>query len=80
MFNEVYNSTIDLSTLDGVNNKGPTVGIYTGSGVTDIVVVLMHDEDSKTTTFVAPLKGAFLPIAIKRWVSGPADAIGFTVR
>lgn len=75
IYNEVGNRSIDLSVLDGATNKGPTAGIWSGAGGT-IVVVLSGDPDGDTTTFTNVFAGTWLPISIKQWVSGPADAVG----
>lgn len=75
IYNEVGNRSIDLSALDGSTNKGPTAGIWSGAGGT-IVCVLAGDPDGQTTTFTNVFAGTLLPISIKEWVSGPADAVG----
>lgn len=78
IYMEIGQRTIDLSTLDGVTNKGPTAGIWSGSGGT-IVCVLNSDPDGQDTTFTNVYPGTWLPICIKEWVSGPVDAVGIAV-
>jgi len=62
-----------------------TVGIYTGSGG-DIVVVLWNDQlnippgtPEVPTTLAATNPGCWLPISIAKYISGPANAVGFTL-
>lgn len=78
IYQEIGLRTIDLTALDGVTNKGPTAGIWSGSGGT-IVCVLVGDPDGQDTTFTNVFAGTMLPISIKEWVSGPADAVGLVV-
>lgn len=78
IYQEVGLRKVTLSTLDGTTNKGPTAGIWSGSGGT-IVVVLAGDVDGDTTTFTNVYPGTMLPISIKQWISGPADAVGLAV-
>jgi len=63
-----------LASLDGVTNTGPTAGIWSGSGGT-IVVELAGDKVGDTTTFTNVFPGTWLPLSIRRWVSGPVDAV-----
>ena len=67
-----------ITALDGTTNRGPTGGIWSGSGGT-IVVELTSDLPAVTTTFTSVAPGTWLPISIRRWVSGPADAIAVAV-
>ena len=67
-----------LTIIDGTTNQGPTAGIWSGSGGT-IVVVLGGDAMTVQTTFTNVPPGAWLPISIKKWVSGPTDAVGICV-
>lgn len=78
IYQEVGQRAIDLSALDGVTSKGPTAGIWSGSGGT-IVCVLAGSPDGTTTTFTNVFAGTWLPISVKHWVSGPADAVGIAV-
>ena len=78
IYQEIGLRKIDLSSLDGSVNVGPTAGIWSGSGGT-IVCVLAGDGISDTTTFTNVYPGTWLPISIKKWISGPADAVGIAV-
>lgn len=78
IYQEIGLQSIDLSTLDGVTNKGPTVGIWSGSGGT-CVFELAADPVGTETTFSNVYPGQWLPISIRKWVSGPSDAVGIRV-
>ena len=78
IYQEIGQRSIDLSTLDGVTNVGPTAGIWSGSGG-NIAVELNGDPSGTTTTFTNVYPGTWLPISIRRWVSGPADAVGIAI-
>lgn len=78
IYQEIGLRSIDLSTLDGTTNSGPTAGVWSGSGGT-VVVELFGDPDGTQTTFTNVGAGTWLPISIKKWVSGPADAVGIAV-
>lgn len=75
---EVGQRYIDVTTLDGVNVKGPTAGVYVGTAGT-LVVVLAGDPLTVETSFVGVTAGSWLPISIKKWVSGPANCVGIAV-
>lgn len=65
----------DPTLIDYVTNKGPTAGIYSGSGGAIVVVMAQEADATVTTTFAAVPAGIFMPIGIKKWVSGPVDAL-----
>ena len=78
IYNEIANRGFLASAIDGTANKGPTAGIWSGSGGT-IVCVLSGDQDGVQTTFTNVFPGTWMPISIKQWVSGPADAVGIAI-
>lgn len=78
VYAEVARRSISLASLDGTTNKGPTVGIYTGSGDASIVCHLADDPDT-AVTFSNPAAGVVLPICVCKWVSGPTGAVGLVV-
>ncbi len=78
IYQNVGSRKIDLSTLDGTSNAGPTAGIWSGSGGT-VTVVLAGDALTDVTIFTNVGAGVWLPISIKKWVSGPVDAVGIAV-
>lgn len=73
IYQEVALRSIPIDDL--ATKGGPSVGIFVGTGGDDIVVELVHDPDGTETTFPAPVAGSWLPISIKKWVSGPADSV-----
>jgi hypothetical protein len=78
IYQEIGQRKIVLADLDGATNAGPTAGIWSGAGGT-IVCVLSGDALTNTTTFTNVAAGTWLPISVKKWVSGPADAVGIAV-
>ena len=78
IYNEVACRGFLASVINGSTNRGPTAGIWSGTGGT-IVVVLAGDLDGVQSTFTNVQAGQWLPISIKQWVSGPADALGVAI-
>ena len=78
IYQEVGQRSIAVADLDGVANAGPTAGIWVGTAGT-VVVVLAGDPLTKETTFVGVTEGSWLPISIKKWVSGPANCVAIVV-
>jgi hypothetical protein len=78
IYQEIGQRYIDVTTLDGVTVKGPTAGVWFGTAGT-AVVVLASDPIAVETTFAGIYAGTWLPISIKKWVSGPANAVGIGV-
>lgn len=74
MYNLIATRAELATDIDGTNNTGPTAGIYTGSGG-DMVVVMAQDGQRKQFTLVGTAPGTVIPIAIRHYVSGPADAL-----
>jgi len=78
IYQEVGRRGALASVVDGSTNLGPTAGLWSGTGGT-IVVVMVDDPIATTTTFTNVGAGVFLPISIKKWVSGPSDAVALFV-
>ena len=78
IYQEIGQRYIDVTTLDGTTIAGPTAGLYVGTTGT-LVVVLAGDPLTVETTFANVAAGSWLPISIKKWVSGPANVVGITV-
>lgn len=77
VYQEIAQQAVLASAIDGTTDAGPTAGIYTGSG--GDIVVEMAQQGGGEITFVNTPAGAFLPISIRKWVSGPADALALFV-
>lgn len=66
---------INLAGLDGVTDAGPASGVYVPTAG-NLVVVLADDPLTLETTFEGVPAGTWMPIAIKKFVSGPANCVG----
>jgi hypothetical protein len=77
IYQEVANYAELASTIDGTTRKGPSAGIYFGSGGT--AVVQMAGRPGTDVTFANVPAGSYLPLSICKWVSGPADAVAIMV-
>lgn len=75
VYNNLARRSVNLAALDGVTDAGPTSGVYI-STAGDVVVVLADDPLTVQTTFTAVPAGTWLPICIKKWVSGPLNSQG----
>jgi hypothetical protein len=78
IYNEVGQRGFLASTIDGVTNMGPTAGLWFNSGGTAVVVLAGEANMTVTTSFTV-FAGTWLPISIKKWVSGPADTVGIAI-
>lgn len=72
---EIARRKVVLATLDGTTDAGPTIGVIAGAAGT--IVCVLVDDPIATTTSIVVTAGQWLPISIKKWVSGPADSVGF---
>ena len=74
IYNEIGRRKIDPVALDGITNAGPTSGLWVAAAG-DVVVVLVDDPLSVSTTFASVPAGTWLPICIKSYISGPAGTV-----
>ena len=78
IYTAIARRKVNLAGLDGVTNAGPISGVYVPT-TGDIVVVLVDDPLTVTTTFAGVPGGSVMPICIKKFVSGPANCVGLVV-
>ena len=75
IYNEIGRRQIVLSSLDGVTNGGPTLGIWVAAAG-NLVVVLADDPLTVETTFTGVPAGTWMPVCARKHVSSPAGSIG----
>lgn len=74
IYNEIGRRKIDPAVLNGTTNAGPTSGLWIPVAG-DLVVVLADDPLTVETTFTAVPAGTWLPICVKKYVSGPVGTV-----